>query len=196
MKNNTPKKRKLVFGFGINDANYIINQNVNGKRSICHFYATWANMLRRCYSDKCHQKWPTYAQCTVSNEWLTFSKFKSWMVEQDWKGNAIDKDILVQGNKVYSSLTCIFVNESINNLLNNIPAKRGIYPLGVRLHRTSGKYEAQCKHFGNFKHLGTYHTPEEAHEAYKTFKYKHIAEIANQQSEPLRTALLNYVIEG
>jgi hypothetical protein len=196
MPKYAPKKTILTFGVGTNDADYNVNPMVNGKRTICHFYATWANMLRRCYSEECHQKWPTYTECTVASEWLSFSQFKSWMIKQDWKGKALDKDILIQGNKVYSSLTCIFVNEPINKLLNTRAAKRGLYPLGVKVHRTSGRYEAQCKAFGKFKHIGTYDTPEEAHEAYKKFKYKHIAEIANQQSEPLRTALLNYVIEG
>jgi hypothetical protein len=190
------KKTKLVFGVGVNDANYTINPIVNKKRVTCHFYVTWANMLKRCYDEKCHQKFPTYIGCTVIREWLVFSKFKSWMIEQDWKGKSLDKDILLQGNKIYGHLTCIFVDESINNLLNINTAKRGVKPLGVKAHRSSGRYESHCKAFGKSNYIGTYDTPEEAHEAYKKFKYKHIAQVASQQSEPLRAALLNYKIEG
>ena len=189
-------RTKYFYGVGINDADYAVRPKINGKVVPCPFYVAWTNMLSRCYNDGCHKNHPTYIGCTVDSEWLSFNSFKSWMIEQEWEGNALDKDLLIQGNKVYSSLTCIFVNEPINKLLNTRAAKRGLYPIGVKVHRTSGRYEAQCKAFGKFKHIGTYDSPEEAHQAYKEFKYKHIAEIANQQSEPLRTALLNYVIEG
>ncbi len=189
-------RTKYFYGVGINDADYAVRPKINGKVVPCPFYVAWTNMLSRCYNDGCHKNHPTYIGCTVDSEWLSFNSFKSWMIEQEWEGNALDKDLLIQGNKVYSSLTCIFVNEPINKLLNTRAAKRGLYPIGVKVHRTSGRYEAQCKAFGKFKHIGTYDSPEEAHQAYKKFKYKYIAEIANQQSEPLRTALLNYKIEG
>ena len=42
--------------------------------------------------------------------------------------------------------------------------------------------------------LGRYGTAKEAHDAYKEFKYKLIKEVALLQNEPLRSALLNYVI--
>jgi hypothetical protein len=196
MKNNTPKKRKVICGVGINDANYTVNKIYNGKAVICPFYSTWTRMLQRCYGKEYQKKYPTYIGCTTDSEWLVFSNFKSWMSTQDWEGNALDKDILIQGNKVYSSLTCIFVSASINNLLVSHQSRRGNYPLGVSLQKTNGKYQSNCHAHGKIKFLGYYNSPEEAHEVYKAFKYKHIAEVANQQSEPLRTALLNYVIEG
>ena len=38
-------------------------------------YILWHNMLRRCYSDKYHEKRPTYKDCTVCNRWLVFANF-------------------------------------------------------------------------------------------------------------------------
>ena len=190
------KKTKLVFGVGINDADYAVRPKINGKVVPCPFYVAWTNMLSRCYNDDCHKNHPTYIGCTVDREWLSFNSFKSWMIEQEWEGNALDKDLLIQGNKVYSHKTCIFVSKLINSLLNKNLALRGEDPVGVAFHKVRGRYQASCRVYGKIKYLGLYDTPEEAHEAYKKFKYKHIAEIANQQSEPLRTALLNYVIEG
>jgi hypothetical protein len=196
MKNNTPKRIRLIYGVGINDANYAISPVVNGKQLPCPFYACWINILRRCYCEK-HQKIkPYYIGCKVADEWLYFSNFKSWMEMQDWKGKSIDKDLLIQYNKVYSSTTCIFVSAAINNIVTNSARSRGKYPIGVDFNESNGKYRAQCQAYGKKKGLGYYCTPEEAYEAYKKFKYKHIAEIAAQQSEPLKTALLNYVIEG
>ena len=196
MTNNTRKRSSMVCGIGINDADYAMCSTIDGKQVKCPFYKVWNSMLRRCYSSRFHKKNPTYAGCTVASEWFLFSKFKLWMDEQDWQGKQLDKDILIQKNKVYSPSTCIFVSSEINNLLINNGACRGKFPLGVYLPKPKGKYVAQCNFNNAPKHLGYFDTPEEAHEAYKSFKYKYIAEIANQQSEPLRTALLNYVIEG
>jgi hypothetical protein len=196
MTKHLRKKTKLLFGVGINDADYAVKPTINGKEVACPFYLTWKSMLYRCYSEGIRKERPTYIGCSVADEWLLFSKFKLWMVNQCWEGKALDKDILIQGNKVYSPKTCIFVSKPINNLLNKHSSLRGKYPIGVDLRRKKNKYRAKCLAYGKSTHIGHYDTPEEAHEAYKKFKYKHIAEIANQQSEPLRTALLNYKIEG
>ena len=195
MTNNTRKRNKLVYGVGINDADYLVSPIINGKAVKCPYYQAWKGMLRRCYSKDFHKTNQTYADCTVSSEWFLFSNFMAWMNKEDWQGKQLDKDILIQNNKTYSSSACIFVAEEINKLLNGHVKKRGLHPRGVSM-RANNKYKAKCCTYGQTNHLGDYDTPEEAHEAYKTFKYKHIAEIANQQSEPLRSALLNYVIEG
>ena len=192
--NMSLSKRKLVAGVGINDADYTISPVINGKRFLCAIYSTWSNMIKRCYSPKLLKARPSYIGCSVSREWLTFSIFKSWMVEQSWEGKELDKDILIQGNKIYSPETCIFVTPAINLLLTDRAAKRGEWPIGVYFNKRGGKYVAQCVVEGKAKYLGVYSEPREAHEAYKKFKYAHIADVANHQAEPLRSALISYVI--
>ena len=187
------KKTKLIYGVGINDADYAVGPKINGKQLWCPFYKTWHRMIMRCYSVKSLKAKPGYLNCSVDDKWLVFSNFKLWMEVQDWKGKHLDKDLLIQGNKVYGPLSCMFVGAEINSLLNEQLNKRGFHPRGVKFQ--SGKYQSQCKANGLHVYLGCYNTPEEAHEAYKAFKYNHIAKIASQQIEPLRTALLNYVIE-
>ena len=58
MKINKLGTRKLVFGVGINDADYAVTEyettEVNGVRKQkfvwgCPYYLTWKGMLRRCY---------------------------------------------------------------------------------------------------------------------------------------------------
>ena len=87
------KPKKLVYGAGINDADYVVNKletigYVNGaqKRKLiwaCPYYRAWADMLKRCYSAKFQESRPTYAGCTVSAEWLKFSNFRAWIEKQE-----------------------------------------------------------------------------------------------------------------
>lgn len=187
---NSLANRKLMCGVGINDAWYMVRREVNGKPQMCPFYKKWVGMLRRCYSKKWHSEHPTYKDCTVCDEWLTFSNFRSWMIGQDWQGKALDKDILVQGNKVYSPAFCIFVTQEINNLLCDSKARRGEFPLGVSLHKAVNKYRARV----GDEVLGYFTDVDSAFTAYKVAKYKKIRDVAMIQSEPLRSALLNYKI--
>lgn len=187
--------RSFVYGVGINDADYLTQRIVNGIRLMCPFYSRWAAMMSRCYCPIVQAKYPTYEGCTVSSEWLTFSVFKGWMMQQDWEGNHLDKDLLVQGNKVYSSDLCLFVNQSINLLLNDSKASRGKYPLGVSLNRLQSRFVSNVVLDGKKVRIGTFDTPKEAHEAYKKAKHKIIKDVAMKQVEPLRSALLNYKIK-
>jgi hypothetical protein len=108
--------RKPVHGVGINDADYEIHPTINGKKAMCKYYRSWHSMLERCYSKKVQARQPAYKGCTVCDEWLTFSNFKSWMIKQEWQGKALDKDIRVKGNKVYSPETCMFVTAKENTV--------------------------------------------------------------------------------
>ena len=76
---------------------------------------------------------PTYKGCSVSEEWLRFSNFKRWMEKQDWDGKQLDKDILFEGNKVYSAETCVFVTSVVNSFTSDSGAKRGEWLIGVSL---------------------------------------------------------------
>lgn len=187
-------RRKPLFGVGINDADYMVKPMVNGKRIICKYYVAWKDMLNRCYCSKYQEKHPSYHGCTVCDEWVIFSNFKSWMEMQDWKGKDLDKDLLIQGNKIYSPETCLFIPQSINKLLTSRGALRGLHPVGACYHKASGKYAAKVWTNGKRKHIGLFDTPNLAHKAYKLHKYAYIKEVALRQDEPLRSALLNYKI--
>ena len=187
--------RRLIYGVGINDADYLVQPKVNGKKVTCPFYSKWKEMLRRCYSVKFLEKQPTYTGCTVIEGWLLFSNFKVWMMNKDWQGNELDKDLLIQGNKVYSPDNCLFVTRAINLLLNENKAARGKYPQGVDFHKASDKYKASVRIKGKQKYLGLFDTPKEAFEVYKKAKYEIIKEVAFRQCEPLKSALLAYRID-
>jgi hypothetical protein len=81
-------KRKLLYGVGINDSNYLTNTtDDSGKAHMCPYYAVWSKMLTRCYSTAFQKKHPTYINCTLHAEWLTFSNFKNWMKHKIGKVN-------------------------------------------------------------------------------------------------------------
>lgn len=180
-------KRTLAYGVGFNDSDYKTTYTIDRKKYKCPFYRKWENMLARCYSESCHIKQPTYIGCTVSHEWLTFSNFKKWMEVQEWEGRSLDKDILIEGNKLYSEETCIFVTQEINTFLNEKPKTRSKYPIGVSFN--GNKFIASCKASGKNKYLGGFESLEFATRAYIEFKASHIRNLADNQAPVLRDAL-------
>ena len=187
--------QRLVYGVGINDADYRVQikeemKKVNGKRVQrhvwrCPYYIKWVGMLERCYSEKYHAK-GAYKGCTVSEEWKLFSNFKAWMETQDWGGLELDKDILVKGNKVYSSEKCVFVTQQVNGFITDSRKSRGEFPIGVYLDRDSGKFKSHCQNpfTGKQEHLGRFLCSHEAHKAWLTRKLEHAVALAAIQTDP------------
>lgn len=161
-------------------------------------YNVWNNMLRRCYDKKYQQKEPSYIGCTVCDEWHNFQTFAIWFEKNYYEidnNMALDKDILVKNNKIYSPDTCIFVPKKINSLFTNNKNKRGELPLGVRI-LPSGKYQAYCNNGDNkWTTIGTYDTQEEAFQAYKQYKESTIRRIADEYIELIPQKLYNAMYE-
>lgn len=105
-----------IHGFGIDDTDEYTS--VNG----VHFkyYTAWCSMIRRCYSSSFLKKHQSYIGCTVCDEWKYLSNFKKWHYENYIDGFHLDKDILIEGNTVYSPETCRYVPPEINNSISNI----------------------------------------------------------------------------
>ncbi len=184
------KKSKLVYGVGVNDAGYNVTEHalVDGKDKIvwsCPFYETWKGMLQRCYSDKLQNRRPTYFGCSVVEEWKTFSKFKSWMDQQEWEGNQLDKDLLVHGNKVYGPEQCVFVSRQVNMFMVESSANRGEWPIGVNWHKGKSKFQARCRNpfVKKKEHLGYFTCPNEAHQAWLKRKLEIAHELAAIQTD-------------
>ena len=187
-------KIKLVYGVGINDADYAVTKKeiieVNGKRKQklvweCPYYRVWLNMLQRCYSAKYQEKKPTYRCCSVSQEWLTFSVFKCWMESQDFGGKQLDKDLLFEGNKVYSTETCVFVTSMVNSFTTDSGASRGEWLLGVHWHKRDGKFVSMCSNPFTKKqeHLGYFTCELEAHQSWLKRKLEMAHLLAAEQTD-------------
>jgi len=177
--------KKLVSGFGINDADYAV-QPVNGNsRYSCNFYTVWHSMIDRCYS-KSFQKWrPSYIGCTVCDDWKYFSNFKKWMEMQDWKNKSLDKDLLVKGNRIYSPDTCVFISTSLNNFVTRRVSGKGELPDGVFIYKKDGRFASQCSNPFTKKRerIGYFSTPSAAHEAWRSRKHELACQLADLESD-------------
>jgi len=174
--------QKLIYGVGINDLGYAVTKTVQGKRIWeCPYYNKWLEMLRRGYSGIEKARHPTYKDTIVCEEWKTASTFKAWMLQQNWQGLDLDKDILVKGSNLYSPETTVFVPSYINTLLVTSTAIRGKWPLGVSFvkansaKRLSKVFRASIRDKRNpdaiQKNLGHFETTFEAHKVWQEAKY-------------------------
>lgn len=175
-------KENLVYGVGINDSTERVQYiNKLGALYRCPFHLTWSGIVRRCYDDTFRKKHPTYAACTMVEEWHYFSTFKLWMKQQDWKNKQIDKDIIIPDNKRYSPDTCCFVSSKLNMLLVTKPKKK--YPMGVCYVASKRKYKAYISDRGKTKHIGYFFTIKNAHSAFLNSKAEIIMREANKQTD-------------
>ena len=82
----------------------------------------WYRLLERCYRKEFQERCPTYIGCEMCDEWLTLSVFAEeiklvdgydkWLESKEMY--SLDKDILGNGNKVYSLNTCTFIKQTDN----------------------------------------------------------------------------------
>ena len=154
-------------------------------------YNAWIHMLGRCYDKKVKTEYPTYKEVTCCEEWLLFENFYEWLHSQEnfnkWlngKGWAIDKDIIVKENKIYSPDTCCLVPQNVNSLFAKNNAARGALPIGVS--KNYKNFSASCQNPLTDKraYLGTYQTIEDAfYLGYKPYKVNLIKQIAQIEYE-------------
>ena len=182
--------KATVHGVGLLDVDFVTK--TSGASVWQH--ELWRGMLKRCFSKGAYIKTPTYVDVTVCDEWLSFGNFLEWVnKEVECKGKPVgmqlDKDILIQDNRVYSPHTCCFVPPQINSLLCATGAKRGKHPIGVI--EVKGRFVARLKMYGRKVNVGSYDTPERAFQAYKIAKESHVKSMALQYKDVLRPEVYN-----
>ena len=156
-------------------------------------------MLYMCYCIGKNN--PNYEGCSVSENFKYYPFFKEWCEKQigfDVKGFALDKDILVKGNKVYSEDACVFVPQEINNILTYKKSTNKGLSASVALQKT-GRYSVSFRKDRITQNLGRFDTPDEAFQAYKQVKESYIKEVAEKWKggiDPrVYEALMNWTVE-
>ena len=193
-----------VYGVGITGNKY--PRSIDCKMT--KEYDTWIHILQRCFNDKLKEKQPSYKDKECCDEWLYYPNFYEWLHSQPnfdkWyngKRWAIDKDILIKRNKVYSPKNCCLIPQNVNCLFLKREAERGKYPIGVRY--TNDGFLAVCRNpfLDRAVELGYYSTPEKAFQAYKEYKemiIKQVAEIEYKAGNIIKEcyeSMITYEVE-
>lgn len=184
-----PIRKSGVHGVATNDADYVtqIYESLpNGKQKRvwgCPAYEAWTSAIKRGFSYREKLRHPTYKDITVCAEWLLFSNFRRWWVENNVRGWQLDKDILQKGNLVYCPDSCIYIPGHINTLLIDRASARGDYPLGVSFHKQGNRFQSHVKWGECRKYLGLFNTPEQAHKAWQIGKIEAIKDAIDKYTE-------------
>ena len=176
-------------------------------------YKTWCHMLERCYDVNYAERQSTYKDVTCCEEWLLYENFYEWLHSQanfeQWlngKNWALDKDILIKGNKIYSPETCCLVPQEINNLFTKNNVARGNLPIGVSYSKSRSMFIGKYIYGKNKKHSKQteygYPTPEDAfYLGYKPSKEAYIKQVAQEEydkgniTKRCYEAMMNYEVE-
>ena len=185
------KLKRPVCGFGINDLDDITTNDLA--------YQHWRGMIKRCYDERMLMKSPQYRGCSVCEEWRYFSNFKRWFSQHYVDGWALDKDVMIKGNRVYSPETCCCIPITINSVFASLKSRNKGLPLGVCYVGRLNKYRVDMAKDGKQLYFGLFDTKEEAFRIYKEQKEKHLKELADRYKEELAPvvydAIYGYEVE-
>ena len=183
---------KKTFGIGYS-GNY---EDYNSKA-----HSVWIAMLGRCYktTDKAYKNYGAIG-VKVCEEWKCFANFQKWYNENIYEIENekvhLDKDILVDGNNIYSPETCIFVPQRINKMFET---KKSNLPRGVWQNKTKTKYCSTIRVYKNGKsekvNLGTFDTIELAEKTYNNARSIVIRDIAEEYKDKIPKKLYDRLIE-
>lgn len=104
---------------------YVTGCRINGIQVQLPIYTVWRAMQQRC---KPHYwvKRKHYTGTSCSESFKSWDNFYEWAVVQEGYGSVdskgrpfeLDKDLLSDGNKVYSETTCCFIPRELNQALS------------------------------------------------------------------------------
>ena len=169
-------------------------------------YATWHDMIRRCYAPNC-KEYCNYGGIgiTVCQRWHCFSVFadditllpgyNEWLMDNHYQ---LDKDYLqpnIPSNmKVYSPATCCFLPQSVNNRLSYLNNENAYCQyIGVTKGHNDGTYRAAMTVNGKKYNFGTYSDPVAAAYVYnnKGKMYNGNLKVINENLPPVEPGMIS-----
>lgn len=175
-------QRKMRYGVGVNDSDYLTQPRIGDGQLRCPIYVAWVGILSRCYDKNKKEYNSAYNDVAVCDNWLTFSSFRKWFIDSYTDDYELDKDLLFIGNKLYSPNTCIYVPQWLNNFTMDVKARRGQYKIGVSWDNNKEKFIARCSNPLTKKqeNIGRFNTEAEAHCAWLTKKLEHALNLKSE----------------
>ena len=191
-----------ICGVGITGSKYPVSINKKHLKE----YKTWTDMIYRCFDENKKKRHPRYKDVTCCDKWLNYENFYEWLHSQEnfeqWLNGErwnLDKDILIKGNKIYSSEACCLVPQSVNILFIKNNKQRGDLPIGVS--RSNNKFKSEYHASNCHVYLGVYETVEDAFLKYKNAKESYIKQVARLEfdngniTKRCYDAMMNYKVE-
>lgn len=167
-----------------------------------NLWRAWVRMLERCVGDRV--KNPSYEGCTFDESWVNCQSFIEWGIlqkghdrlESNGKTWQLDKDILVNGNRVYSPETCVFVPNEINTHFKDVEkGKDGYYGVNeIEPKHPNAKrgWVARCCNVKKEReYLGFYDNPTDAYIAYRTRKIEVMSDLADKWKGEVDERVIN-----
>ena len=182
-----PIVHKGISGSGTNDVVWQVQWSKQGRViSVDPAYVVWKDAIGRCAPrGKTQSRCPTYKGCSVDPRWHNYSDFVPWWRANQVDGWQLDKDLLVPGNKVYGSDTCLFVPNWLNSFANTHTSYDRGLPAGVCIHKKNQAFVAQCSNplLGKNEWLGSFSSALDAHLAWKSRKLQLAAKLKDKIDE-------------
>ena len=138
----------------------------------------------------------SYSGVEVSDEFKDPQKFCEWAVRQIGYGlgYALDKDLLVPGNRVYCAERCVFLPIKLNTLIT-VSNRKGDGLIGAYRDKRSKVWRSQITVDGETRQLGKFATEYEAHEVYCAHKEALVRELAMQYRDTIDPRAFNALME-
>lgn len=180
----------------------VFNIGITDKDTDKLIYVRWQRMLERCFSPSYKEKFPSYNTVTVCDDFLYYSKFESWMKEQDnffeyingGRAWALDKDLFCKEGKIYSQATCCLLPSEINGSLICYRDNGDGTPSGISFQNSSKKFIVSLSVNGKNKNLGRFTCQTKAFEVYCIAKDEKIRNLAEKWKESLTDKAYNHLV--
>ena len=154
---------RTIEGIGINDAEFKVVHTVDGLKTCIPSYATWKSLLRRIYTLK--TRGPGIKVC---EEWLHFSGFHTWFIENNVEGWGLDSRLLNPHDEDIGPTNCIFAPHHLTCFINDFNNSKRLPGVNFK----AGRFQARVKLLDTKDSifLGNFDSEEEAHAAWKVAK--------------------------
>lgn len=151
-----------------------------------HFH-TWASLRTRTLDTNFKQRHKSYIDCSLCEEWMCMQNFCDWAESTKPKDTSVkwelDKDLLIEGNKLYSPETCCWLPKEINLFLSKM-GEKAIYPKTLKdgsevyvVFVREGK-EKQVEKGSHY--IGTYYSYEMAVDKWRWVKKQRLNSLIKQ----------------